>query len=243
MDGLKISIEYFLDQFENVDFLKTEFLSSSTSVVNSGISNYNFLGQINFTSVNLFTSQLMLRIDSMASDLNNSKMTCSINGFSINAMYAPSATLACLKACELLKERIIYFSVMRINFGKDIKEVSLSLSEEIYLQWSPAFHLNVLHLYEDISVIYTNLYNTKVNLQAKDSNFKGYNMNLKLDGKINLGMLLSNENDRISLQTEYFTVSYHCMNQFSCKCEQMAIFINDVLNCNVEASQFMNTLK
>src|SRR5699024_5574808 len=104
------------------------------------------LAQINFTSVNLFTSQLMVRIDSMAIDLNGRKLTCSINGFAINSMYAPSATLACLKASELTQHRIVYFSVMRINFSQDVKEISLSLTEEIYVQWSPLFHLNVLEL-------------------------------------------------------------------------------------------------
>lgn len=235
MDGLKISIEYFLNEFENIDYFKSDSFNTSSSRINSGIAKYNLLGQINFTSVNLFTSQLMLRFDSMASDLNNSRMTCSINGLAINSMYAPSATLACLKACELTKERIAYISVMRINFGKDTREILFSLSEEIFVSWSPAFHLSVLQLYEDIANVHSRLYFLKSSYTSKSYvSFKNYNLGLKLDGKIVLGVILTNTNDTLRLETEYFTLSCHNGNQFNCKCEHISIFINTVLTCNVE---------
>lgn len=241
MDGLQISIEYFLNRLENFDlnsFRENFSMSESSSLVNPQISRYNLLGQINLTSVNLFTSQLMMRIDSMASDLNGSKLTCSVNGFAINSMYAPSATLSCLKASELLQHRIVYFSVMRINFSQDVKEVYLSLTEEIFVQWSPLFHINVLELWEDFCRIYNNfrcLRSTPTNRVSYD-NFKRFNMHLKLDGKISLGMLLSDQEDTMRFETEYFTVSLLNMRCLSSKCELLCIYFNDVLTCNLEVS-------
>ncbi|KAI2804677.1 hypothetical protein BLOT_003665, partial [Blomia tropicalis] len=239
MDGLQVSAEYFLNQFENVNFdlLKNELAVNSSSI-NSDVSGYNILAQINFTSVNLFTSQLMVRIDSMAIDLNGRKLTCSTNGFAINSMYAPSATLACLKASELIQHRIVYFSVMRINFSQDHKEITLSLTEEIFVQWSPLFHLNVIELYEDFYRILSNIQLIKSGDEKKtekyNNRFKGYNMNLKLDGKINIGILLTNESDTMRFETEYFLFSLHNMSNISSKCELLSIYFNDVHNCKIE---------
>ena len=240
MDGLQVSAEYFLNQLENVDF---DYLKNGISVkpspLKSKVSGYNVLAQINFTSINLFTSQLMVRIDSMAIDLNGRKLTCSINGFAINSMYAPSATLACLKASELTQHRIVYFSVMRINFSQDIKEISLSLTEEIFVQWSSSFHLNVLELYEDFSRIISNILvinSDTEKLPESYGNYKAFNMNLKLDGKISLGILLTNEGDTMRFETEYFIVSLQNMSNISSKCELLSIYFNDVHNCCIEVT-------
>lgn len=241
MDGLQVSLEYFLNQLENVDF---DFLKSGielkSSPFKSKVSGYNVLAQINFTSVNIFTSQLMVRIDSMAVDLNGRKLTCSINGLAINSMYAPSATLACLKASELTQHRIVYFSVMRVNFSqdaKDVKEISLSLTEEIFVQWSPSFHLNVLELYEDMYNIYSNIFiiNSSPKPTEKYRNYEGFIMNLKLDGKISFGVLLTNDGDTMSFETEYLVVTHH-KSSISSKCELLSIYFNEVHNCSVEVS-------
>jgi len=241
LDGLQVSAEYFLTQLENVDFdfLKNG-ISFKSSPFKSKVSGYNVLAQINFTSVNLFTSQLMSRIDSMAIDLNGRKLTCSINGFAINSMYAPSATLACLKASELTLHRIMYFSVMRINFNQDVKDLSLSLTEEIFVQWSPSFHLSIFELYEDIYHIYANILCLKATMPEKHSenfnNYKGFNMNLKLDGKISFGVLLTNEGDTMRFETEYLVTSFQNMSHISAKCELLSVFFNEVHNCNLEVS-------
>lgn len=248
MDGLQVSVEYYLNRLEGFDFeqFQDNFLmnSSPPSPVNSEVSKYNLLGQINFTSVNLFTSQLMMRIDSMACDLNGSKLTSSINGFAVNSMYAPSATLSCLKASELLNHRIIYFSVMRINFSHDIKEVHLSLTEEIFFQWSPLFHVNVLELCEDFNKVYQNVSLLKSKSEEPNSvaydNFKRFNLYLKLDGKICFAILLSDEGDTMKFETEYFTVSFHNMTYYSSKCELLSIYFfegqskSEVLNSKIE---------
>ena len=239
MDGLQVSVEYFLNQLENVsfDFFKNG-LPVKSSPIKSKVSSYTVLAQINFTSVNLFTSQLMQRIDSMAIDLNGRKLSCSINGFAINSMYAPSATLACLKASELTQHRIVYFSVMRINFSQDVKEISLSLTEEIFVQWSPSFHLSVLELCEDFGRICSNILQINSNNEKppeSGSKLKSFNMSLKLDGKISLGILLTNDGDTMRFETEYLLISYQNMT-FSSKCELFSIYFNDVHNCCIEVS-------
>lgn len=240
MDGLQISVEYFINQIENVkhDIFKNG-ISLKSSPFKTKVSGYNVLAQINFTSVNLITSQLMVRIDSMAVDLNGRKLTCSVNGFAINSMYAPSATLSCLKASELTQYRIVYFSVMRINFSQDNKEISLSLTEEIFVEWSPSFHLNVIELHEDIHRIYSKIFliNSNCNKPSQKPSpyFDGFNMNLKLDGKINLGLMLTNESDTMRFETEYLIVAFH-NGSLSSKCELLSIHFNDIHNCNIEVS-------
>ena len=267
MDGLQVSAEYFLSQLESFDF---DFFSSGggggggvpfptvkSPKTSEAAAGYNsVLAQINFTSVNLFTSQLMVRIDSTAIDLNGRKLSCSTNGFAINSMYAPSATLACLKASELTQHRIVYFSVMRINFSQEAdkvnREISLSLTEEIYLQWSPSFHQTVEDLREDLSRITAKmmlslgrggsgggggeekLATSAEAESAQSTKFSGFNLSLKLDGKINLGILLSNEGDTMRFETEYFVLSLQNMRHISSKCELLSIYFNDVQSCCVE---------
>lgn len=251
MDGLQVSLEYYLNTLEtfNLESLKNTISikdgSISSTSSNPFHSPYVLLGQINFTSVNVFTRQLMMRIDSMACDLNGVKITTSINGFGINSMYAPSATLACLKASELIQHRIVYFSVMRINFSQDNgHDIALSLTEEIFIQWCPLFHVNVLELWEDFHHIYLNF---KPDIQSHSSpvmanndddlsiDAKPYSLSLKLDGKICLGILLSDDSDTMRFETDYFTIAYQSQNQsMTTKCELLNIFINDVLNCKLE---------
>ncbi|KAF7489462.1 Uncharacterized protein SSS_04779 [Sarcoptes scabiei] len=245
MDGLQVSLEYYLCFLENIPLgsvnslpkssLKQRspfFPSSSIQKSKNFFSKFNLMGQINSTSINIFTSQLMMRIDSTACDLNGNKITCSVNGFGVNAMYAPSAALSCLKASELVQQRVVYFSVMRINYNQDSKEISLSLTEEIYILWSPLFHVNILELLVDIRNIYKNLMSNRSS-QISNLNLQS-SFNLKLDGKISLGILLSKNGETMTLQTEYLTISINHLNQISSKSEMINIFFDEVLNFTFE---------
>lgn len=244
MDGLQISIEYFVAQFENYNFDYHEpgvDKQQEQPLIDANVlpatSKLTYLAQINLTSVNVFTSQLMMRIDSMATDLANNKMTCSINGFAINTMYAPSPTLVCLKASELMEARIVYFSVVRISFvSQEMNEISLTLTEEIFTQWSPAFHVVSLELYQDIKRIYSNLYciNSYSKTLKKYKSSNTFNINLKLDGKISFGVLLTNDGDRLHFETEYFIASFINTKYLTSKCELLSVYFNEVLNCQVE---------
>lgn len=257
MDGLQVSAEYFLNQLESFDFdffkNGVNFPAVKSSPIKSKVSGYTVLAQINFTSVNIFTSQLMVRIDSTAIDLNGRNLTCSTNGFAINSMYAPSATLACLKASELTQHRVVYFSVMRIKYYQDVlkeeKEVSLFLTEEIYLQWSPSFHQTVEDLREDLSRITAKMFtspksnsevtffNDQEGVPTTDSS--GFKLTLKLDGKINLGILLTNEGDTMRFETELFNLSFQNMRPTSIKCELLFIYFNEIQWACIEVRGFV----
>jgi hypothetical protein len=211
MDGIQISLDYFIRLFNQYD-LKS--YSRSESSLNANLFSSSI--QINLSSVNLFTSDLMLRIDAATTDSNSSKLTSSINGLAVSTMYAPSPTLSCLKAAELTQHRIMYFSVVRLNLNYDIHETTISLTEEVFIQWNPSFHLTLIDLYEEfLSKL------MKSNNAVESLSFTL--INIKLDGKISIGALLTNSGNTMSFDTEYISFSIQSANKISAKCEFLSL--------------------
>ena len=216
MDGIQISLDYFIRLLNQYDFKR---YSRSESSLNSNLFSSSI--QINLSSVNLFTSDLMLRIDSATTDSNTSKLTSSINGLALSAMYAPSATLSCLRAAELTQHRIIYLSVVRLNMNYDTHETTISLTEEVFIRWNPSFHLTCIDLYEEFLSKVVNKTNNAVESLSYVS------IHIKLDGKISVGLLLTNCGNTMALETEYFSISIHSYNKMSSKCELLSLHLDN----------------
>lgn len=212
MDGIQVSLDYFIRLLNQYDF---KSYSRSESSLNSNLLSSSI--QVNLSSVNLFTSDLMLRIDSATTDSNTSKLTSSINGLALSTMYAPSATLSCLRAAELTQHRIIYFSVVRLNLNYDSHETTISLTEEVFIQWNPSFHLTLIELYEEFISKFIHKPNNTVDSLSVVS------IHVKLDGKISIGALLTNSGNLMAFETEYLSVFIHSSNKISAKCDFLSL--------------------
>ncbi|CAG2170224.1 unnamed protein product, partial [Oppiella nova] len=229
MDGIQISLDYFIGLLNQYD-LKS--YSTSKTSLNSNLSSSSI--QVNLSQVNLFTSDLMLRVDSATTDSNASKLTSSINGLALSPMYAPSATLSCLRAAELIQNRIVYFSVVRLNLNHDSHENTISLTEEVFVQWNPSFHITLIDLYEEfLCKVMTKTNNAVESLSS-------LSVNVKLEGKISIGALLSNSGNTIAFETEFLSLSIHS-NKMSTKCEYLSLYFDQNLIMtleNVSVNQF-----
>ncbi|CAG2119582.1 unnamed protein product, partial [Medioppia subpectinata] len=224
MDGIQISLDYFVRLFNQYD-LKA-YSGSKTSGLNSNLFSKSI--QINISSVNLFTSDLMLRVDSATVDSNSSKLTSSINGLALSPMYAPSATLSCLRAAELIQNRIVYFSVVRLNLNHDSHENTISLTEEVFIQWNPSFHLTVIDLYEEfLSKLMSKTTNNAV------ESLSSVSVNVKLEGKISIGALLSNADNIMAFETELLTLTIQA-NKMCTKCDFLSLYFDHNLIMTLE---------
>lgn len=159
----------------------------------------------------------MLKIDSLSHDSNSSKATTSVNGLAINSLYAPTATLSCLKASELTQNRILYLALVRINLNREIQEATMSLTEEIYVEWNPAFHLTIIEFYEKFAPK-LELFKVK-KLKRGESYLPVVSIHVKLDGKISIGALLSNEGHQMCFVTETLSFSVFHANSWLVKTE------------------------
>ena len=229
MDDLQASLDHFIKFLNQYNFDK---LKSSESESESNTSFRKYLSstslQINLSSINLFTSDLMLRLDSSSIDSNGTKLTSSINGLAVTGMTGPSTTLTSLKAAELTRNRIIYFSVVRVKCNHYINEVCISITEEIFIQWNASFHLTLLELYEEISQKFQN---RKSNIPMIQHSLS---VNLKLEGKINIGALLSNKGNSMNFQTENLTFNFD--NKICLKTNSIAVNFDDHSIMKLEVS-------
>ncbi|XP_054167935.1 protein hobbit-like [Oppia nitens] len=227
MDGIQISLDHFIRLLNQYD-LKS--YSRSKSSINSNLLSSSI--QINLSSVNLFTSDLMLRIDSAATDSNSSKLTTSINGLALSTMYKPSATLSCLRAAELteqssINDRIVYLSVFRLNLNYDTHENTITLTEEVFIQWNSSFHLTLIELYDEFLSRFMQKTNNTV------ESLSSVSVTVKLDGKIRIGALLSNSGNTIALETEFLSLSIHS-NKISSKCDFLFVYFDKNLIMTLE---------
>ena len=229
MDGIQVSLDYFIRLLNQYDFKR---YSRSESSPNSSSNLLSSSIQVNLSSVNLFTSDLMLRIDSATTDSNTSKLTSSINGLALSTMYAPSATLSCLRAAELTQHRIIYFSVVRLNLNYDTHETTISLTEEVFIQWNPSFHLTLIELYEEFLSKFSHKSNNTVDSLSFVS------IHIKLDGKISIGALLTNSGNIMAFETEYLSIFIYSSNKISVKCDFLSLHFdyNQIMTLEVNNS-------
>lgn len=214
------------------------------SVASSMTGKHNVQAQINFNAMNLFTSQLMVRIDSTAVDLTGSAIVCSFTGLALNHMNASPAELSNYSASELQNNRIIYLSVMRIHYHQDVRDISITATDEIYCLWSALFHWNALQVFKDVKNIATTLFPVRSQAEQvqKEPRPEGkkFNINLKLDGKIQIAILLTNNGpevqDKMIFKTDFLSMGFQNRRIVNIKCETLGIYFNDVHNCDIEVS-------
>ena len=150
------------------------------------------------TSIGLTSCNFRLFVETLLVDHNENYTTITIsNG---NVVSRSQLTEQNTESSQ----RVIALSKLVIVIDRKLKERSFHFSGDVFLQWSPSFHLELFDLYEEWMGLMQLIKNSKSNLSEpniKPTSDSWSLLNLKMSGNVSIGSLLSNSGQTIAFKT------------------------------------------
>lgn len=169
-----------------------------------------------------------------------------LNVDSLDAEHGHSKTNVVVKDCYVSSltpltnddapctHKIIGLSSVKIDINRQLKERSFTLKDEVYLQWTPSFHLEVLDLIQECSELLQRVKRKlKVFTRDSPSDTPWSLLNIKAYGDVSIGGLLSNAGQTMAFNTDAITVVMPTKNRMSLKSDVITMLCDkhEILRC------------